>query len=345
MNLKEKIREIIEKERNLNHFSVLDTDKSVDLIAQIIKNYEDFGKLKKPDDDLKGEKKKGELIFIAAPTGAGKDNLVEKLNYQNKDKNYIELNMDIFRYYFPFFKDKIGNLTDKNFAKETNEFSYEIYSTIQEVLFSMYPGTNIIITGTLRDIDWVEDTFKRAKSDEKADYDVKLMCLAVPKKASSFSVIYRYLGIVNTGGERLEKNPGTARYTTMEYHDETFEKFPKNFKYFEDKFKENPGRLIDSIEVYSRSKNMADMTENTLVYSSSKNTDITALDAINELRNKDYKISYDVFSGLSSRIIKNKEYLKSQGTLKEVVRNLAILLNYPKVVEKLDNLDEEKNLE
>ena len=245
MNLKEKIREIIEKEKNSNHFSVLDSEKSVDLIAQIISNYEKLGKIKKSDNENpESEKKKAELIFIAAPTGAGKDNLVAKLNYQNRDKNYIELNMDIFRHYFPFFMDKIGKLTDKNFAVETNEFSYEIFSTIQEILLEEYPGTNIIITGTLREIDWVEETFKRFKSNKKTNYNVKLMCLAVPKKASSIAVIYRYLGIVNTGKERLEKYPGTARYTTMEYHDETFEKFPKNFKYFEDKFNENKGELM-----------------------------------------------------------------------------------------------------
>lgn len=344
MNLKDKIREIIEKEKNSNHFSVLDTEKSVDLISQIVKNYEDLGKIHK-SEDKEEEKKKGELIFVAAPTGAGKDNLVAKLNYQNKEKNYIELNMDIFRHYFPFFMDKLGKLTDKNFAKETNEFSYEIFSTIQEVLFSEYPGTNIIITGTLRDIDWVEDVFKRAKSDEKTDYKVKLMCLAVPKKASSIAVIYRYLGIVNTGKERLEKYPGTARYTTMEYHDETFEKFPKNFKYFEDKFNEEKGELIDCIEVYTRSNNIADMNEKTMVYSSDENSDKTALEVIEELRNKDYKITYDSFSVLANRIINNKEYLRSQGTLKEVVRNLAVLLNYPKVVEKLDSLENELNLE
>ena len=346
MDLKEKIREIIEKERSSNHFSILDTNKSVDLIAQIIKNYEDLGKIEAEDKNLEnGEKKKGELIFVAAPTGAGKDNLVAKLNYQNKDKNYIELNMDIFRYYFPFFIDKIGKLTDKTFAKETNEFSYEIFSTIQEVLFSEYPGTNIIITGTLREIDWVEEVFKKAKSDEKTDYNVKLACLAVPKKASSIAVIYRYLGIINVGKERLEKYPGTARYTTMEYHDETYERFPKNFEYFERKFKENPGELIDCIEIYNRSKNVTDMKENSRVYSSDEDKDTTALEVVNELRNKDYKVDYESFSLLVSRIIKNKEYLKSQGTLKEVVRNLAVLLNYPKVVEKLDSLEDVKNLE
>ena len=87
------------------------------------------------------------------------------------------------------------------------------------------------------------------------------------------------------------------------------------------------------------------MNEKTMVYSSEENSDKTALEVIEELRNKDYKITYDSFSVLANRIINNKEYLRSQGTLKEVVRNLAVLLNYPKVVEKLDSLENELNLE
>lgn len=348
MDLKEKIKEIIEKEKKLNHFSVLDSGKCVDLIAQIIENYEYLGKIQRKEEsdnqDIPKEKKKAELIFVAAPTGAGKDNLVAKLNYQNQNKNYIELNMDIFRHYFPMFMENLGKMTDRKFALDTNEFSYEIYSTIQEVLLEEYPGTNIIITGTLRDIDWVEEVFKRFKADEQTDYSVKLACLAVPKKASSIAIIHRYLGIVNTQAERLKEYPGTARYTTMEYHDETYERFPKNFKYFEDKFNEQPGKMIDSIEVYTRSKNISDMSEKTKIYSSDESNDKSALDAINELRDKEYKISYESFSLLASKIIRNKDYLKSQGTLREIVKNLAILLNYPKVVEKLDSLDNEPNL-
>ena len=32
------------------------------------------------------------MIFVAAPTGAGKDTLVRKLTSQNPDKNYVVLN-------------------------------------------------------------------------------------------------------------------------------------------------------------------------------------------------------------------------------------------------------------
>ena len=338
-NLKEKIKNIIEKELKANHFSILDLEKGVELIYQIIGNYKLLDKISfEENEDLTKEKKKAEMIFVAAPTGAGKDSLVARLNYQNKEKKYIELNMDIFRHYFPLFIENLDKITDKNFALETNEFSYEIYATIQEVLLQEFPGTNIIITGTLRETDWVEEVFKRFKEDEKTDYKIKLVCLAVPKKESAISIIYRYLGIISNQLERLSKYPGTARYTTMEYHDETFERFPKNFEYFQKKFIEEPGKLIDCIEVYTRSKNLDDMNEKTKIYSSDEDNQRTALDAINELRNKYYKVSYENFSLIVNRIIKNKDYLKNQGTLREIVKDLAILLNYPKVVEKLENL-------
>ena len=141
------------------------------------------------------------------------------------------------------------------------------------------------------------------------------------------------------GHERLAKYPGTARYTSMEYHNETFEKFPKNFKYFQDIFLEEPGKLIDGIEVYKRSKDIADLEEDTKVYSSDENNDgRTALDAIMELRNLNYEIDHNDFDDITKKILKNKDYLRSQGTLTEIIRNLAVIMGYPKIVKRLDDI-------
>ena len=124
MDLKEKIRNIIENNLKSNHFFILDLEKSVELIYQILQNYEKLDMINKDENDnLVNEKKNAELIFVAAPTGAGKDSLVARLNYQNKEKKYIELNMDIFRHYFPLFIENLEKITDNNFALETNEFS------------------------------------------------------------------------------------------------------------------------------------------------------------------------------------------------------------------------------
>ena len=196
-DLRDKIKDIIKKERENGHFSVLDLDKSVDIIQQILENYEVTNGIKQQETEDSEERKKAELIFVAAPTGAGKDTLVAKLNYSNKEKNYIELNMDIFRHYFPIFIQDVKKIKDKEFAKMTNEFSYEIYTTIQDILLQEFPGTNIIITGTLREIDWVEKVFYKFKQDKKTDYEIKFACLSVPKKESAISIIQRYLGIID----------------------------------------------------------------------------------------------------------------------------------------------------
>ena len=339
IDLRDKIKNIIEQETKKGHFKVLNQDSDVEVIQQILSNYEKTNSIKHDFNDLP---KKAEMIFVAAPTGAGKDTLVARLCHKNPEKKYIELNMDIFRQYFSQFLESIGELTDKNFAEKTNDFSYEIYFTVQEMLLREFPGTNIIITGTLRETNWVQKTFERFKSDEKTDYNTKLACLAVPKKESAISIIKRYISIVNVNsqyGRRLEKYPGTARYTTMQYHDETFERFPKSLEYFEQKFLEEPGKLIDTIEVYKRGTFVYDLDEDTRVYTSEDKDDTrTALDAITQLRIKNYEIEFEEISALVHRIMNNKEYLKSQNTLREVIRDLATILGYPEIIKRIDKL-------
>lgn len=340
-DFRDKIKKIIEQEKEKGNFSVLDLELSVDLIQQILENYEVTNELTQATSD---EQKNAELIFVAAPTGAGKDSLVTRLNYKNPDKKYIELNIDIFRHYFTLFLKDKKNLNDKNFAIMTNQFSYEIFATIQEILLQEFSGINIIITGTLRDTDWVEEVFEKFKNNKNTNYDVKLICLAVPKKESAISIIKRYVSIVDSESDRLKQAPGTARYTTMKYHDETFEKFPRSFEYFEKKFLEEPGKLIDTIEVYKRSKDIKDISEKVMVYSSNEDdSEKTASEVCMELRNKDYKISFNEFNKIAKKIMKNKEYLKEQGTLREIIRDLAVILDYPKVVEKLDEMEVNSN--
>lgn len=334
-DLRDKIRNLIENEKQKGHFFVLDLDTGANLIQQILENYEKLNNLKQDFDNLP---KKAELVFVAAPTGAGKDTLVARLNHQNPEKNYIELNMDIFRHYFPKFIEKKDTLTDKNFAEMTNEFAYEIFVTIQEILLQEFPGTNIIITGTLREIDWVEDTFVKFKNNEKTDYSVKLACLAVPKKESAISVIQRYVGFVNSQISILENYPGTARYTSMKYHDETFEKFPTNLEILQKNFQENPGEKLDSIEVYKRGKTIRNLDEDTIVYSSEDDEEKNALKSVLSLRLRPYKVQYEDIALLMYRIKKNKKYLKEQGTLREVIRDLAVILDYPEIVKRIDKL-------
>lgn len=380
IDLRFKIREIIENEYKNNHFSVLDFGVSVELIQQIFNNYEITHNLNQDKSDLP---KHGELIFIAAPTGTGKDTLVRKLNCDNPEKNYIELNMDIFRQYFYYFLDDPGNLNDKKFAYQTNQFSYEIYYTIQELLLNEFPGTNVIITGTLREVDWVENVFRKFKENRNTNYTIKLVCLAVPKKESSFSIIQRYIGIVDTQTKRNDFIAGTARYTDLQYHNDTFDRFMDNFIFLEQKFKDNPGELIDMIEVYRRVKNINDLSEDTKEYSSD-DSKINAEKVIKRLREKKYEISSNNMKNILKLLFENSRYLKSQDTLNEcfidllnlfeakenitvkamifdiimeyskilklqntledIIRDLAIFLEYPKIIERLNKLQYDKKI-
>jgi hypothetical protein len=277
---------------------------------------------------------------------------------KNPEKKYIELNMDIFRHYFAEFIPNVEELNDKTFAKQTNEFAYEIYMTIQEILLSEFPGTNIIITGTLREIDWVEETFRRYKKNEFTNYKIKLISLAVPKKESAFSVIKRYIEIVDVEQNREDFLPGTARYTSLRYHDETYERFPNNLKHFENMFlvidengnrvlRPEEDRLIDVMEVHRRSKVMGDYDEDTLVYSSEMEeyADTTALETVKKIRAIQPVINNKDILELLHKMNKNREYLRSQGILRELVIDAAILFDYPKVIERLQTTDENDNNE
>jgi hypothetical protein len=341
VDLRKKIKEVIDTKKDENEFFVLD-DNSVELIQQIFNGYEVTNKL---HQDFENIPKNAELIFVAAPTGAGKDSLVIKLNTKNPDKHYIELNMDIFRHYYSEFIPG-EELKDKTFAKQTNQFAYEMYVTIQEILLFEFPGTNVIITGTLRETDWVEETFRKYKSNQLTNYTIRLVLLAVPKKESEFSVIKRYIDIVDNMQDSVL--PGTARYTSKEYHDETYEKFPVSVKYFEDKtfdldeegnqvLKPKEDRLIDAMEVHKRSKIIGDTKEDTLIYSSEKEKykTTTAFKALEQIRKKNVEIDRKEAIVVLEKMKTNQGYLENQGILKDVALDLAALLSMSRHLEAM----------
>lgn len=234
IDLKEKIKQIIEEETKKGNFSVLKKD-SAGLIQQIFNNYEITNNL---HQDFENFPKKAELALVVAPTGAGKDSLVVRMNNRNPEKNYIELNMDIFRYYFPKFIPDVSVLHDITFAEQTNKFSYEMYSVVQEILLSEFPGTNIVITGTLNTTDWIEETLKKYKENENTDYSIKVVGLAVPEKDSAFSIVKRYVSIVDSSIDSKDFIHGSARYTSSAYHDKTYTEFPEKFAWLEEIYKE-----------------------------------------------------------------------------------------------------------
>lgn len=337
IDLRDKIKCIIEKEVASGRFSVLNEkmEESIALIQQHINNYEYTHGLKQ---DFSNIPKTGELIFVAAPTGAGKDNLAVKLNHDDPSKRYIELNMDMFRHYYSEFMNA-ETLSDKTFANQTNEFAFEMYMTIQEILLEEFPGTNIIITGTLREIDWVEETFIRFKQNDFTNYHIKIAALAVPQNVSGFSIIKRYLKLVNEQNVRPDEFiPGTARYTDMKYHDETYRRFPENLEYFYKKYRDEHD-FVDEILIYKRSREELDYDEDTLVYTTAhpeRYEDKSPMEALSRLRNVKNVVDAKEVEYTLSLISANKEYLRSQGTLYEIFYDLARVSGQFRICEEME---------
>lgn len=265
-----------------------------------------------------------EMIFIGAPTGTGKDTLVNKIKLENPEKAFIVLNMDMYRHYY---KDVIGVdavISDRDYAKATNQISYEIYYLLQEIILREFPGTNIIITGTMRDLNWVTQIVKRYKYDKKTKYKISLLTLAVPENESIFSIFERYLRLVDK--KKSENSP--LRYTSLNYHRATSENFISNVKFFENTLNDK-NSLFDSIKVYRRNKDMFDFSEDTLIYDSSWNDVNTSAEAsLNNIITSNIPIEKNRANSLFNIIDENSDYLKNQGVYSEIISGLNGILPY-----------------
>ena len=286
------------------------TSEDIPLISQIASNF----KLS-PKSNTNAE-----MLFVAAPTGAGKDTLVRKLTSQNPDKNYVVLNMDMFRHYYKNISKQVNEITDKDFAKKTNDISYEIYYLIEELILNYYQGTNVILTGTMKDTPWIESILKKYKNNK---YDVNLSVLTVPYQESAFSIFERYLNIVETQLHAKTKDDSIIRYTDLKYHDETFTNFSKNLEYFE-----NYKELISSVSVYRRDKSIHDLSEDTLIFSSTAPSNFkepTATATAKSILNSTNIISAERFSKLLELVERNADYLKEQGLYNEIGKSLTFI--------------------
>ncbi len=326
-----KVEKIIETEKAVNpDIKYLNSSHS-GLIAQIISNY----KLKPTEE----EKPSAEMIFLGAPTGAGKDTLVKKIKSDNPDKKFVILNMDMFRYYHEEISDSSDTITDKDFAVKTNQTSYELYYIIQEIILREFPGINVIVTGTMRDLDWIKEIFERYKKDEKTNYTTSLVTLAVPTNESAFSTIERYLNMVDVRGNLN----ASLRYTSLEYHNDTVKKFRENLRIFEEDFKLHPdNRLFDSIRVYRRAKDIMDLSEDTLVYDSNNNPEHkSAFEHIYNIMGTNANISNIRIYDILKIIERDAEYLKEQGLYTGILEDLKSML--PQLNKKTGCHDDPEN--
>jgi len=311
-----KVEKIIEAEKSINLDIEYLNISHAKLIAQIISNYN--------LESSKDSKPSADLIFLGAPTGAGKDTLVKKIILDNPDKDFVILNMDIFRHYHNEISGTEEHISDKDYAYKTNQTSYELYYIIQETILQEFPGTNIILTGTMRDLQWVQNILTRYKNDEKTNYSSSLITLAVPMKESAFSIFERYLNMVSA----RDSSNIPLRYTNLDYHDDTVKSFLKNIQFFENDFHTNPNtRFFDSIKVYRRNKDIFDLAEDTLIYDTSNPTpEKCAFAHIHDITNSSSLIEPARVSNILNIISKNSEYLKSQDLYKSILTDLKSIL-------------------
>ncbi|MGN1298788.1 MAG: zeta toxin family protein [Candidatus Scatovivens sp.] len=283
-------------------------EKDIPLLVQIASNL----------DLSNNTNNEQEMVFVAAPTGAGKDTLVRKITSQAPDKKYVIFNMDMFRHYYSSI-DSSKKLSDKNFAEETNDISYEIYYLLEELILNYYNSTNVILTGTIKDTSWVESILRKYK---KHNYKTSLSVLAVPYSESAISIFERYLNMVKTEQESKCPDNSPIRFTSLMYHDKTFNAFNNSLKYFEDSLKSSPNDLLNSISVYKRDKSISDLSEDTLIYSSIKTPNLYATDIVNSVLNSKNIINYSRFSQLLNLVEQYSDYLKKQDVYSQILESL-----------------------
>jgi len=314
-----KLKEIIEYELKDNKDLKYTKVSNAKLLSQIITNMN----LKK----VKGqeEKPKAKMIYLGAPTGAGKDILVRKLRALEPGKKYVVLNMDIFRYYHNEITGEPEKILDKDYAKKTNQSSYEMYYLIQEAILKEYPGTNIIVTGTLKDIEWVKSILKRYKDDPNTDYEIEINALAVEKNESAFSIFERYLNLVDA----RDSSARSLRFTDIGYHNATTKDFIKNVKVLEENYnKANEESLIDGVKVFCRNRDIFDMEEDTILYDS-KMPEKYGKSCVPIIKNKMEKfavIDNQRIERLINILKRNKKYLVSQGLYRDILGALKEIL-------------------
>lgn len=319
-NLISKIEKLIKYEKITNPDIQYLQPEHATLIAQIISNY----KLKEPTS----QKPSAQMIFLGAPTGAGKDTLVRKIMSDNPEENFVVLNMDMFRTYHNVISGSDDYISDKDYARATNQSSYELYYIIQELILREFPGTSVIVTGTMKDLEWVKEIANRYRLEPNTDFNIQLVTLAVPINESAFSIFERYLNMVNTRGN----STSPLRYTDLKYHNDTIQGFSKNLHILEDELHaKKDNSLFKSIRVYRRSNDILDLSEDTLVYDSNSPTpDKCAYTHVYEIMHSKNSISQERISRLLSIIESNSEYLKNQNLYSSIKADLDNIISQEK---------------
>ena len=117
----------------------------------------------------------------------------------------------------------------------------------------------------------------------------------------------------------------------MEYHNDTVHKFAENVRLLEDNYHQDPaGRYFDSIKVYRRNKDIFDISEDTLIYDSKKPDPAKCAHAhIASIMNSEPNITRERIAGILEVIKRNSDYLKSQGLLDTIPKDIESIVVKP----------------
>jgi len=343
LDLTSRIESLIKELRTTHpeHIKFLDTCHAP-LINLILKQYKGLSKSSEDSHPT------AEMIYLAAPTGAGKDTLVRRIMKENPDTYYAVLNMDMFRHYHNKIIGATDRIPDKHYASTTNQTSYEIYFLIQELILREFPGTNVIITGTMRNLDWVKEIASRYQSDPNTNYQTTLVALAVPRIQSAFSIFERYIEKVNsakdsssksepinlnsldtsTPNDNKEETDHPLRYTSLQYHDNTIKVFADNVRSAEEELRANPQTSsFGRIKVHKRAVDVLDINENTLLYDSSNPGYHTAYSKVRNTINSITQIPPERIQRLLDMIEANKQYLIKQDLYQIILDGIHLIQN------------------
>ena len=118
------------------------------------------------------------------------------------------------------------------------------------------------------------------------------------------------------------------RYTELEYHNDTVKEFIQNIKFFEDDLATNPETgLINSIKVYCRNKDIANVNENNLIFDSTNSFNSEkASDIIERIMLSNADISSARINNLSNIILNNKQYLEKQELYETIILELKKII-------------------
>ena len=261
--------------------------------------------------EIKGKPQDYQMIFVAGQTGGGKDTLVKKIVSQNNNK-FVVIDMDDYRHYF----QSDETIKDIEYAEKTNKYAYDIFTKIIEKVTSNkdLKGTNVIITGTMRNKEWTERIIRQFK---EANYNIQIYALAVEKFESQISIIERYLKSVQIKLSRGDKYESPTRFTSMEYHEESIEGFLKTIE----SFIKQPEI---EIQVYQRGKDLDKINNDDLLCNDRETAYNTIKEKINsEIDEKKYR---ERLIDILNMLKELKNYLEEQCTCFELVVMIKAIL-------------------